>query len=102
MEIFIAAVILVGLCVIGLCFNIIFRKDGKFPDTEISTNPEMRKRGIVCAKEDEMRMWGRKKGRPSCDSCGDCGSCGFASRKESDGKALPEGREYEENTPVRE
>ena len=37
MEIFVAALILVGLCVIGLGFNIIFRKNGKFPETEIET-----------------------------------------------------------------
>ena len=50
MEIFIAALVLVALCVFGLCFNIIFRKDGKFPETEIENNREMRKRGIKCAK----------------------------------------------------
>ena len=82
MKIFIAALLLVGLCIIGLCFNIIFRKDGKFPETEIENNKEMRKRGIKCAKEEEMKLWGRKDkdGRPECDgsSCSSCGSeyCG--------------------------
>ena len=56
MEILLAALILVGLCVFGLCFNIIFRKDGKFPETEIENNREMRKRGIKCAKEDEIKL----------------------------------------------
>ena len=60
MEVFIAALLLVALCVFGLCFNIIFRKDGKFPETEIENNIEMRKRGIKCAKEDEIKMWGKK------------------------------------------
>ena len=41
MEILFAALVLVGLCVFGLCFNIIFRKDGKFPETEIENNVEM-------------------------------------------------------------
>ena len=62
-EILIAALVLVGLCVIGLCFNIIFRKNGHFPETEISSNREMRKRGIICAKEEELRLWGRKNGK---------------------------------------
>lgn len=78
MEIFVAALLLVGLCVAGMCFNIIFRKDGKFPETEISNNREMRKRGIRCAKEEEMRLWGdRKGGKSSCDSsaCSTCGGC---------------------------
>ena len=77
MEILIAAVILIALCVFGLCFNIIFRKDGKFPETEIENNKEMRKRGIKCAKEDEMKLWGKKNpdGTPTCDE-GGCASCG--------------------------
>ena len=77
MEIFIAALLLVALCVFGLCFNIIFRKDGHFPETEIENNKEMRKRGIKCAKEDEIKMWGKKKkdGTPECNESG-CASCG--------------------------
>lgn len=77
MEVFVAALILVGLCVVGLCFNIIFRKDGKFPETEVSGNKEMRKRGLKCAKEDEIKMWGKKKDKPECTDtdCGTCGAC---------------------------
>ena len=61
MEIFFAALVLVGLCVFGLCFNIIFRKDGKFPETEIENNKEMRKRGIKCAKEEEIKLLGQER-----------------------------------------
>ena len=77
MEVLLAALVLVGLCVVGLCFNIIFRKNGKFPETEIENNREMRKRGIKCAKEDEIKMWGKKgpDGKPTCSE-GGCGSCG--------------------------
>ena len=77
MDLLIAALVLIGLCVFGLCFNIIFRKDGKFPETEIENNIQMRKRGIKCAKEDEIKMWGRKgpDGKPEC-SDGGCSSCG--------------------------
>ena len=77
MEIFFAALILIALCVLGLCFNIIFRKNGKFPETEIENNKEMRKRGIKCAKEEELKIWGRKgpDGKPICDE-GGCSSCG--------------------------
>lgn len=79
MKIFLSALLLVALCVFGLCINIIFRKNGKFPETEISSNREMRKLGIKCAKEDELRLWGRKNGKknPSCSDigCGDCTAC---------------------------
>lgn len=79
MEIFIAALIFIGLSVFGLCFNIIFRKNGRFPETEVSRNKEMRKLGIRCAKEDEMKLWGKRNGKryPSCSDlgCSDCAGC---------------------------
>lgn len=83
MKIFIAALILIGLSILGLCFNIIFRKNGRFPETEISRNKEMRKLGIKCAKDDEIKMWG-KKGRKSSEcsdlGCSDCAGCDIMSR----------------------
>lgn len=83
LQLFVISLVVVAICVIGLCFNIIFRKDGKFPDTEVSSNKEMRKLGIRCAKEEEMKIWGKKGkglgGRPSCNdsSCSECSSCGL-------------------------
>lgn len=75
MEIFIAAIIFLGLAVFIMCFNIIFRKK-PFPDSEIGHSKELRKRGIICAKEEEMKLWGPKRGGAlTCDgsSCSDCG-----------------------------
>lgn len=75
MKVIIAALIFLGIAIFFMCFNIIFRgKD--FPDSEISHNKEMRKRGIICAKEDELRTW-RKKNRRSGEGCDDdfCVSC---------------------------
>ncbi len=70
MNLFIAALVLVGISVFGLCFNIIFRKDGKFPETDVGGNREMRKRGIRCARYDEMKLWSKKPERVPL-SCGD-------------------------------
>lgn len=78
LKILLAALVLVGLCVFGLCFNIIFRKNGHFPETDVGSNREMRKRGIVCAKEDELKMWRKKDERAAgCDdsSCAECTGC---------------------------
>jgi hypothetical protein len=69
MSLFLLTIVLVALCVVLLSFNIIFRKNGKFPDTEIGHNKEMRKLGLRCAKTDERILW--KKGS-SCSSCA-CG-----------------------------
>ena len=76
MKVFLAAVLFVGLAVIGLGVNIFFR--GKpFPDGEISTNPEMRKRGIKCVKEEEMeRLRGGEKPAGCDGNYGEaCRSC---------------------------
>lgn len=82
MKIFLAAIAIVGFCLIGLCFNIIFRKNGKFPDGEISRNKELRKRGIICAKEEEIKLWGKnnndKNSSRSCETgCSSCEGCFF-------------------------
>lgn len=85
MKVFLAALVLVGLCVIGLCFNIIFRKDGQFPETEIENNREMKKLGIRCVKADEMaRERRRSKDKPSCDGdgCTSCAGCNFYDNKQ--------------------
>lgn len=82
MKVFLAAVLLIGIGVLGMCVTIIFKKGGKFPDGEISTNKELRKKGIICAKEEEMKLWGKKgkngkKPAASCteptgEGCSDC------------------------------
>jgi len=77
-KVFAAALLLIALCVIGLCFNIIFRKNGKFPDTEIESNANMKKLGIKCVKAEEMALWRKEHGgndAPSCHGEGGCTSC---------------------------
>ena len=66
MKVFLAAVVFVGLAVLLLGVNIFFFHR-PFPDGEISTNPEMRKRGIKCAKEEELELLARQKGHKLCD-----------------------------------
>ena len=46
MKVFLAALVLIGLGVFGMCFNIIFRKDGQFPQTDVGANENMRRMGI--------------------------------------------------------
>ena len=77
------SVLILGLCVFGLCFNIIFRKDGRFPETEFSRNKEMRKRGILCIREQDEQLWGRSshikvtknKGRLKTEPDMECQGC---------------------------
>ena len=72
-----AAIIFVGLAVLLLGVNIFFFRR-PFPDGEISTNPEMRKRGIKCVREEEMeRLRASRKGKKLCDGnySEACASC---------------------------
>lgn len=79
MKLFLLTLAIVALCVFGLCFNIIFRKDGKFPDTEIEHNKPLRKKGIQCAKVEERKLWSKKNRNRNLpkDCTSDCGSCGM-------------------------
>ena len=45
---------IVGLAVVLLGIRIFFVKGGRFPNTHIHDNPEMRKRGIKCARDKEF------------------------------------------------
>ena len=76
MKTLLAAIIFVGIAVLLLGVNIFFFHR-PFPDGEISTNPEMRKRGIKCAKQEEMEMLARQKGKKLCDGnySDACASC---------------------------
>lgn len=86
METLLAALVFIGISILLLSISILFKKDGKFPDTEIDNNTAMLKKGIKCAKHEEIKMW-RKKGvkDASCDSgvCGPggCDGCAFSSIK---------------------
>ena len=66
MKVFLAAVVFVGLAVLLLGVNVFFFHR-PFPDGEISTNPEMQKRGIKCVRQEEMEMLAARKGRKLCD-----------------------------------
>ena len=77
MKVFLAAILFVGAAVLLLGVNIFFFHR-PFPDGEISTNPEMRKRGIKCVRQEELERLRAEKGKPShcsgefSDACTSC------------------------------
>ena len=82
MKTLLAAIIFVGIAVLLLGVNIFFFRR-PFPDGEISTNEEMRKRGIKCVKQEEMEMLSAASGKNGC--CGEysdaCLSCGLYKKR---------------------
>ncbi len=57
---------IIGIAIIGLSFNILFRKK-PFPETHVGHNKEMRKRGIMCVKsmdaQEQKKGWAQQKGK---------------------------------------
>jgi hypothetical protein len=73
MKVFISALLLLGIGVLGMAFNIIFRKKS-FPQTEVGSNENMKKMGIKCIKEEEEEEAGKKHiNTRSYESCSNCG-----------------------------
>ena len=80
MKVFLLAFALIALCVFGMCFNIIFRKDGEFPEYEVSKNKDMRRLGIRCMHEEEAALHGKSSKAPEhCkgEITEACSSCAF-------------------------
>ena len=85
MKVFLLALLLIALAVAGMAVTILVKKDGKFPDGEISHNKELRRRGIICAKEEEMRLWRKQNPKAAAqgrrpDTCPEtgCDGCAFS------------------------
>jgi len=53
LTLLLVSVVVVGIALVLLAVNILFKKDGKFPETEIGHNKAMKDRGITCVKCDE-------------------------------------------------
>lgn len=71
MKVILLAIFLLALCVVGLGFNIIFRKKG-FPDYDVGSNEEMQKLGIRCYKEIDAELQGLSCDAEISDACKDC------------------------------
>ena len=67
-----AAAVILGIGVLGMCFNVLFRKKD-FPQFDVGANPEMQQRGIRCFKDEDAALHGitRCSGTPS-EACKDC------------------------------
>ena len=80
MKTLLAAILVLAIAIALMCVGIIVK--GKFPETEVSRNEDMRRLGIKCAKEEEMESLRKgKKGRETGACSGNysdaCIGCGF-------------------------
>ena len=54
MATLVIVIVLISLAVMLLGVKIFFVKGGRFPNTHIHDNAEMKKRGITCARDSEF------------------------------------------------
>jgi hypothetical protein len=65
LKILLPAVIILTLAFIGLAISILFRKNGRFPDTHIHSNKYLQEKDIHCVqKEDALEQ---RKARKKTD-----------------------------------
>ncbi len=75
MKTVLAAILILAAAIALMCVGIIFK--GKFPETEVSRNENMKKLGIKCMREQDEEI-------KSCTGkySEDCVGCGFYNNKE--------------------
>lgn len=71
-KLLILSAVLVGLALAGLAITILLKPNGQFPNTHISHNKEMRKRGITCAQNSDT----------GCNPVEGSGCCGCSMQQE--------------------
>ena len=71
---FLKLLLLSGLLIVavlaGLGIRILIKPGGEFPDTHVGHNKEMRKKGITCAKQEDLGC----KPVNGSDACAACAS----------------------------
>jgi hypothetical protein len=70
LKLLIISILFVGVVLAGLGIRILLKPGGKFPETHVSRNKEMQKRGIGCAQHTDI-------GCTPSDDFEECATCGF-------------------------
>ncbi len=79
MKELLAAVILLGSALLAMSVTILFKKNGKFPQSDIGANEALLDKGLSCVKDDSDKIFGDKQhslGMCSPDSSDACSNCG--------------------------
>ncbi len=55
-ELFLICVLIIAFCMGLLCLKILVKRNGRFPNTHVSGNSAMRRRGITCVQSQDYAM----------------------------------------------
>jgi hypothetical protein len=69
LKLLILSAIFLSVAAIGLGIRMLLKSHGQFPETHISRNVEMRKRGITCAQQTDTGC-NPTENYPGCSTCG--------------------------------
>ncbi len=61
LETILISVLIVAICIALLAIKILFKKNGKFPNTHVSGNKAMRERGIGCVQSQDREARNKKE-----------------------------------------
>ncbi len=67
LKLVLISVVLLALALAGMAITILVKPKGKFPETHVGHNKEMRKRGITCAQSTDTGC--NPVGAPGCCGC---------------------------------
>lgn len=56
LKIIFATLIIVAICIALLCVKILFKRNGRFPNTHVSGSKAMRERGIGCVQSQDREQ----------------------------------------------
>jgi len=56
LKLLVLTLTIIGISVLFLCVKLLFKKNGRFPNTHVSGSKEMRKRGIGCVQSQDAAM----------------------------------------------
>lgn len=56
LKLLVLTLTIIGISVLFLCVKLLFKKNGRFPNTHVSGSKEMRKRGIGCVQSQDVAM----------------------------------------------
>jgi len=68
LKLVILSIILLSMAALGFGIRIILKARGQFPETHISRNEEMKKKGITCAQQTDTGCHS-SEGFPGCSAC---------------------------------
>lgn len=64
LKVLLLSIVILAIGFVGFAVNIIFKKNGKFPDSHVGNNAGLKKHGVYCATtQDKLEQFEVKKAR---------------------------------------